>query len=369
MEACPLRWLLIATHVPASGKGGGMVRYVVELARALHRRDDVELHALALPAAKPFFEELLGDPVRVHATPDLPVPLLSLLERSGWLRQLHQQQWDVVQGAKHLLPRVPAGRRVLTVHDMLVLDRPQDFRLVKRALLRRPFLASIRDAHTLIAVSRATRERLLQHVPHVAPRVTVVGHATVSNLSKVRSVSVQELQGRVFGLVVGDPSPRKNLRFALSVWQEVARSHPNALLAVVGPPGWGVSDLSGEDHSGQAVRRLGHITDEELRWCYEHASVVLCPSLHEGYGLPAVEALELGAPVITSTDAALVEASGDSAVHLQAQGQAAIGPWVVAVRRALDRPRSPSNQVHNYRTWDDVASDTVRAVKQTTPWP
>ncbi len=72
-----------------------------------------------------------------------------------------------------------------------------------------------------------------------------------------------------------------------------------------------------------------------LRWCYENCVVVLSPSLAEGFGLPAVEALDLGAPLVTSLDPALVEVSGDAAEHLPADD---VAGWAEAALRHLERP-------------------------------
>jgi hypothetical protein len=105
MTGRPLRWLLLATHVPASGSGGGMVRYCVELARALSARADVELHVLCTAETRDFFTALLGAG-RAHLLLGLPVPVRSMVERAGpEVLPVLRQRWDVVQGAKHLLPR------------------------------------------------------------------------------------------------------------------------------------------------------------------------------------------------------------------------------------------------------------------------
>ena len=101
----PLTWLMTATQVPASGTGGGIVRYTVELARALHARDDVDLSVLVEPAARPFFAELLGSVARVHTLPALPTAARSLLERAGTGCGTFRRSFDVVHGTKHLLPR------------------------------------------------------------------------------------------------------------------------------------------------------------------------------------------------------------------------------------------------------------------------
>ncbi len=358
----PLSWLVLATHVPPSGAGGGIIRYTVELARALHARPDVELSVLATASARPFFAELLGSPDRVVTVPDVPVPARSTLERLGLAQLPARRRFDVVHGTKHILPRWGSGTRVLTVHDMLPLQRPRDFGLLKRTLLTRPYLASIRQADTLLCVSRATQQSVERFVPAVTGRTVAVPLAMSNGLRTARPEPVGALLDREFALVVGDTSPRKNLGLVVDLWSRVAAERPGATLAVVGPPSWGPSELgthgSASVASG-AIQILGHLSDAQLRWCYENAGVVLCPSRLEGFGLPAIEARSFGAPLITSLDPALVEVSGDSAEHLPDDDADA---WASAITTALRAGRTAGAAVA-VRGWDEVAAETVAAAR------
>jgi glycosyltransferase involved in cell wall biosynthesis len=358
--ARPVRWLLMAGHVPPDLRGGGIVRYTVELARALQRRDDVDLHLLTSAEAAGPLAELAGSDERIVRLPArVPDPLVPAFERSLLGRTL-ASRFDIVQGAKHLLPRRVAARTVLTVHDMLLFDRSADFPLPKRTLLRRPYAGSLRQADTLLCVSAATRARLTEWAPELAARTAVVPLATSPLLLRSEATPVDGLVGRTFGLVVGDSAPRKNLAVAVSAWARVVEQRPDAVLALVGPPDWRAGAY-GPDHaalvaSGHVVQLTG-VDDGTLRWCYEHAAVVLAPSLAEGFGLPAVEALDLGAPLVTSLDPALVEVSGGDADHLRADD---VPAWADAAIRQLNAPRRTRDR--QIRTWDDVAAETVAAV-------
>ncbi|TNM59507.1 glycosyltransferase family 4 protein [Streptomyces sp. NP160] len=353
----------MASHVPASGRLGGIVRYTVELARALAERDDVEVHLLTSPAAADHLAPLVGGTGRVHTTPAWADPVLPAFER--WLLGSRLgDRFDVVQGVKHLLPRGARARTVLTVHDMILADRPRDFPLAKRVLLQRPYAASIRQADALVCVSQATRAALLVHHPQVVGRTAVVLSATSPQLLGAVPEPVEALVGRRFGLVVGDSSPRKNLATAVSAWARLVDGpeHADAALALVGPPPWG-EEAYGPDHarlvaSGHLVQLQG-VDDAALKWCYEHAAVVLAPSLVEGYGLPAQEALDLGAPLVTSLDPALVEVSAGAATHVDARD---VAGWAGAAAERLAAGAARPRPAQHPRTWHDVADDTVRAV-------
>jgi len=355
----------MASHVPPSGTLGGIVRYTVELARALERRDDVELHLLASPEAAEPLADLLQCHGRVMTIPRIPAALTPAVER--YLIGHRLNGFDVVQGAKHLIPRGIAGRSVLTVHDMLLFDRPQDFPATKRHLLRQPYAASLRRSDVLVCVSAATEQRVLQWAPNLVDRTTVAPLATSPTLLTTPAVPVEAVAGRPFALVVGDSQPRKNIATVVSAWRRVVESRPDALLVLVGPPPWGQEsygpDYAGLSASGHVLQLTG-IGDGVLRWCYENAAVVLAPSLAEGFGLPAVEALDLGAPLVTSQDPALVEASGEAAEHLPAEDVAA---WARSALANLSTPRHRGLEArvtptHGPRTWDDVAADTVSGV-------
>lgn len=351
----------MAGHVPADLRGGGINRYTVELARALAQRDDVDLHLLGAAEAADALGALIGRRDRVLELPALPGAVVPAYERYVLGRRLGVT-FDVVQGVKHLVPRGSRARTVLTVHDMLLFDRGHDYPAAKRFLLRQPYAASIRQADHLVCVSAATRDRLSAWYPDVRGRADVVHSATGSALAEAGSQPVDGLAGRSFALVVGDPSPRKNLGTVTTAWAQVVRERPDALLVLVGPPAWGARSY-GPDHEALVasghVRQLVGVDDGSLKWLYENATVVLAPSLAEGFGLPAVEALDLGAPLVTSHDPALVEVSGDGAAHLGATDVAA---WVreSLAHLALGRPVTRADR--RPRTWDDVAEETVAAV-------
>lgn len=363
----PTSWLLMATQVPASGHLGGIVRYVMELARELAVHPDVELSVLTTSSSRDLFVDLLGAPERVHTLPTLPAAARSVLERPGLLVPAFRRPFDVVHGTKHLVPSVGTARRVLTVHDLLPMDRPQDYGWLKRTALVRPYRASLRDADVLICVSASTRDRVVHDLPEAAPRCAVVPLAMSRELASAPSTPVPELHGRPFALVVGDASPRKNLGMVVDAWDRVCSQVPDAVLAAVGPQGWGVDERGARwDRLVAAgnVLPLRQVQDGALRWCYENARVVACPSVLEGFGLPAVEALHFSAPLLTSTDPALVEASGDRATHLAGDD---VAGWTEALVTELRRPRPTPGAVVPQRTWTQVADETVRAVRGGSP--
>lgn len=349
-------WLLLASHVPADGRGGGMVRYAVELARALVESDAVELHVVADPGAQSFWESIVAAPGQIHPMVRAPVVVRSLLERRGLGSPAFGRSFDVVHGTKHLLPAMGGGTSVLTVHDFLPMDRPGDFGVLKRTFLPGAYLSSIQRADVLLCVSEATRDRLISYVPEARSRAHVVPLAGTS-LHAEEPEAVPELEGRRFALVVGDDSARKNVSFVKDLWPEVSSRHPGSVLALVGPAAWKPEQRA--DSVAQDVVRPGYLSQGQLAWAYRNASVVLCPSRLEGFGLPAREAVDLRVPVITSEDPALCEVSGQDATHLPTRDRDA---WIRAICSSLDQQPETDRGGMPVRTWDDVAHQTLEVV-------
>ena len=360
-----LRYLLMAGHVPAGGDGGGIVRYTVELATALAERTDVELHLGVNAAAAAWFRDAFPS-ASVHPVQKRTGALGVLDEQVGPLAPLARKVGgpvDVVHGVKHISPLF-TGRAssVLTVHDMLLIDRPQDYSRSKRLLLRVPYAFSLGRADLLVCVSEATRNRLLSYYPELESRTVVVPLAASPRMVESPGQPVAALQRRTFGLVVGDGLARKNLAFLGSVWHQLVRQRPDMALAVVGSGAARLGELSEAWRAlladGVAVA-LPRINDDELAWCYRTAAVALCPSYMEGFGLPAAEAAAAGAPTVVSEDPALSAAASASARHAVGWD---VDSWVAAVLAVLaDDPQTTSDP-EPVRRWTDVAEETVNAI-------
>lgn len=341
------------------------MRYTVELTRALNRRAELDVHVLGVPEARGFWTDLLGSSERVHLMRARSAAARSALERLGTASSAFDRSWDLVLGTKHLLPRRIHGMSALAVHDMIPIDRRWDFGAAKRLLLPGPYLRSIAQADVLLNMSQATEGRLLSYFPQLADRSWVVPPAVSTGLLSVPDEPVSDLVGRRFVLAVGDPSVRKNRAFLVELWPTLRERHPEAVLAFVGPPGWSGAPTTAWAEGVEpvpGVLELGYVNEGQLRWCYANAAAVACPALLEGYGLPSVEGLAFGTPVITSDDPAMCEASGGSALHLSTLD---VASWVSAFDEALSgRLPAPSIGAVSTRTWDDTAADATAAVSE-----
>jgi glycosyltransferase involved in cell wall biosynthesis len=243
-----------------------------------------------------------------------------------------------------------------------VFTRAKEYGLAKRLLLPTIYRRSLVEADRVIAVSNAVRQQLESKRMVVDDRVDVVPEATGLALTTALAEAVPVLMSRAFALCVCDFSPHKNVELLLRIWDEVHR-RTGLVLAIVGPDRRHSSDLRASledlEHAGLLVRP-GFVSDGAVRWCYEHAAIVLVPSFEEGFGLPAVEAMQFGAKLITSSDPALVEVSGLAARHIDADDDKA---WVDAIAD-LHGGANIAPSEHRV-SWPEVADLTVDVYRRT----
>lgn len=360
--ARPVRVGVIADTIEGPG---GMGRYARGLVAGLARRDDVEL-VVAAPAGA---RERLASLHAVRSPRMVPVPGRGQILDAAWevarLGSLFERHGvDLVHGTKHLLPRTRLPT-VLTAFDLTAFSWPGQAGWAKRVLLPSQYRSALRRSHALLAISEATRVRLADFDPSWAAKAEALPLGISVDLLDVPPTPVPELDGRVFALVVGDLSPRKNIGILAGIWDDVYE-RTGAVLALAGAGGKQSPELLrrlDELETRGRVRRLGSIPPSGLRWCYENCRVVLFPSFEEGFGFPVVEARLFGAPVVASTDPALVEVADGRAVHVDARDPSA---WSEAVVDAVTRGEAdaaagsvPASGVEAWPTWDDHAAGAV----------
>lgn len=236
--------------------------------------------------------------------------------------------------------RIPC---VATVHDLAFLKLPRIMPRGYRRYWLRTIQRTVRHAHTIIAVSVATREDLVFYAHADARRIEVV-YAGVDPFFRepVSTDEAEQILGR-FGLApgyllfVGTNEPRKNLPLVLDAYalldEDLRRQHP---LVLVGGEGWLSHRWRAKERALLPfVYRVGYVERSALRVLYRHAACFLFPSLYEGFGMPVLEAMACGVPVVTSGVSALPEIGGTAAEYVDPGSPRAL---VTAIRRVLDDP-------------------------------
>ena len=214
--------------------------------------------------------------------------------------------------------RVPT---VVTVHDVAVLRHPEVFPAWTRLYGRTGLRATIRAADRVFAVSEFSKRETVELAGVDADRVDVVPNA----LEPVFSAEGPRLEGE-YVLAVGTLEPRKNLARVVA-----ATERAGVELRLVGAPGWGEAGVSGAH-----VSWLGRIEDDELAAAYRGARCLVFPSLYEGFGIPALEAMACGTPVVASAGGAVEEVTGGAAVLVGPLDVSAIAAGIGEAHRRRD---------------------------------
>ena len=250
---------------------------------------------------------------------------------------------DVVHANNYFCPRGLAHARVVyTLYDLVPLDHPEYLTEANRLVCFDGLFESSLRADLLLAISAHSRARYLAHFPHVPEdRVRIVHPASrFADARAPRAEAAPEgLTPGGFLLSVGTLEPRKNLRRLLAAYARLAAAGESALpLVLAGGRGWLEDGLEAYVSSlglDGRVRVLGYVDDETLRWLYAHCQAFAYPSLAEGFGLPVLEAMGLGAAVLTSDRSSLPEVAGDAALSVDPTDELAIA---AALRRLATEP-------------------------------
>lgn len=303
---------------------GGIGRYVGRLVQALPGAG-VDVLAFAAGPRPPGIGGAYVDlgwppgPLRYEAWSRLRRPTLALPAA-------------VVHATSLALP--PPGHRplVVTVHDLVFLRYPEHLTTRGVAFHRRGLELARREAAAVIVPTASGRKELVAegfeerrvHVAHHGIAVAVAPPAAGSGVDQavLHRLGVQP----PFILFVGTLEPRKGIPDLVAAHGRLRRRHLDLALVLAGPPGWGVPP----DLSGPGVVALGATSDEDLAALYRAAVALALPSHYEGFGLPVVEAMAEGCPVVVSDTASLVEVAGGAAA------QVAVGD-VDALAGALER--------------------------------
>lgn len=336
---------------------GGTAVAAIEVAERLAVHGEVDLRAVAgrhrRPATRGF-----EPPVPVATLPIGRPILYDAWLRLGWPRVESVVEADLV----HATTIIPAATRlplVVTIHDLAFLRHPEFFTERGNRNFRRS-LAIVRDAARLVLCSsRATiadcidagidRSRL-RHVPLGVETVAV------TDADRARVAATYELPGR-FVLFVGTLEPRKNLARLLAALASIPGAPP---LVVVGMEGWGEA-VPVHAHD---VRFLGYVPRHNLPAIYEAATVVAMPSLWEGYGLPVVEAMAHGAPVVTSRGTSTEEVAGGAAVLVDPLDVDSIAAGLVRAESERDALVAAGLRRAAECTWDVTVEATVAAYRE-----
>ncbi len=292
---------------PLTLTSGGLARYTAELSRALADRypeDD-----FVLLSDQPFtMPEPHGVNLRAGGRPR------NALERRWWLwggeRAMQRERSHLFHGTNFEVPYLPLRPSVVTVHDLSPWLDPDWHHEADRVRRRTPALVGLRVATMVITPTQSVRAGVIERFRVPASCVVAVPHGAADVFRPVAAPPAMVAATPYF-LYVGTLEPRKNLRVMIDAWREVRRKH-GVDLVLAGRKREDFNELPAEP----GLQVLGEVSDTDLARLYSGALALVYPSHYEGFGLPVLEAMQCGACVLISKDAALGEVAGEAGVAL-----------------------------------------------------
>lgn len=314
--------------LPLTSAKTGVGHYTFELARELARLEAASHFELVYPSTRPLIG--LGEEDGAALPSNLKIERVRVgpLGRHWWSaglpRYIRRNDLELFHGTNYDVPLWRRCATVLTIHDLSLLLHPETHprRSVKRARRRLPLM--VRTADAVITPTESVRREVCEFLKTSPEKVFAIPEAARACFRPLAFAETEDVRRRLgiggdFLLTVGTLEPRKNLSLLVSAFEDVARAHSqNSIqLVIAGGRGWLSGPLFEAIKKSPARDRIvltDYLHDDDLRALYASCRAFIYPSIYEGFGLPPLEAMACGAPVIASRIASLQETTGGAAL-------------------------------------------------------
>jgi glycosyltransferase involved in cell wall biosynthesis len=366
------------TAVPARPTGAG--QYTLALATAVAARADVEV-TLWCRRGDDGRWAMVAPQAKVIAAAPQHRPMRLAWEQTVMPLRLRRSDIQVMHSPHYTMPERARLPRVVTIHDMTFFDHPEWHERSKVPVFRRAIKIAAERATALICVSEQTAARLRDLL---APKVPVhvvhhgVDHERFRPLADTADRDADDKALSRLGLgptipfiaFVGTIEPRKSVDHLVRAFDRMAGAHPELRLVLAGTDGWGVADVTAAitaARHGDRVLRTGYVPDDAVPALLRRAAAVAYPAYQEGFGLPALEALACGAPLVTTKGSVMEEVVGAAALLVNAGDTAGLaGALDMLVRgdARLAGRRALGHTIAAQHTWERCAEGHVAVYRE-----
>jgi glycosyltransferase involved in cell wall biosynthesis len=364
-----------ATAVPPKPMGAGL--YIVYLIRELGKLDSLhEFVVFAQEYLRPNLEGSVDRQLQIVWLKNMSRPRRLTWEQTVFPRLIREMGLDLLHSPHYTMPLFCPVPTVVTFHDMTYFIYPEKHTLAKRYFFPWMMRRSSRRADKIIADSESTRQDAIRFVKVPPDKITTV-HLGYNEI--FRQITDQEMLQEIeqqyhlpdrFVFYAGAFEPRKNVPLLLNAFEQIASKHADLHLVVTGGTGWNNQETLAQIDRMQSkdrIIRLGHIPHADLPAIFNLAEVFVYPSLYEGFGLPPLEGLACGTPVITTNISSMPEVVGNAGILVPPDEEAALVQAMTDVLTDDDlRQRlSAAGPVRaaNF-TWRHTAEKTLKIYEQ-----
>ena len=309
------------------GEKAGVGYYTANLVEALAKIDKTNQYLLY-----PFFYYIYHADFKTAVAPHqknfhlhhekIPKKIIDLLWHSPVPKKWILGKVDILHSTTFCAPGDHSGKLIVTIHDISFVTLPECHTEANRQHCLNGTLDAVRYADCIISISNHGKQELVKYF-HADPDKIVVTHLAAKDIFAPCGMEEQNRVIEKYGIsrdfifTVGSFEPRKNIgtlvRAYMNLPENVKNQHP---LVIAGGKGWLNSEVDTliKSQASDRVRRIGYVDEKDLPALYSAAAVFVYPSLYEGFGLPVLEAMSCGVPVITSNTSSMPEISGDAAL-------------------------------------------------------
>jgi len=370
-----LRLSLDVSAVPDQPVGAG--RYTIDLVGALLARADVTATLWCRRGDAARWQAMrAAGAVRVEAVVPSNRPLRLAWEQARLPGLLGGARVAVHHGPHYTMPERARLPRVVTVHDLTFLEHREWHERSKVVVFRRAIRVAAREAEAVVCVSDRTAERL-EALCAPTGRVFVVPHG-VDHERFRPAPGAEDADDAVLAwlgvrrpylVFVGTLEPRKAVPDLVAAFDVVAEAHPELSLVLAGRPGWGmvaVERALAASRAGGRIVRTGYVPDEAVPVLLRRATAAVYPAIEEGFGLPALEALACGVPLVTTTGTTMAALSQGAAFEVRPGSVAALAEALLAVAGGgaeVEQRRHRGLSVAAAHTWAASATGHMEAYR------
>lgn len=318
-----------------------------------------------LPRQKKYFKYVVINTPRLWRDLRLPLYLYT------------HNEIDVLFSPAHYTPRFCPVPVVVTIHDTAYEYFPHEFLKKDLFKLKAWTQHAIKQAKTVIAVSESTKKDIVKNYKITAKDVNIVmngfkkHHEVRSNKTMTQVMKKYDLKKHEYILYVGTLQPRKNITSLIKSFEQVHKLRPYIKLVIVGRKGWLYHEFfSTAQQLGlqDSILFTGYVPDEDLPHLYRNAGVFVMPSLYEGFGIPLLEAMYYGCPVISSNTSSLPEVGGDAALYFNPRNVKQLTGKIIDVlgKKSLrNKLVNAGKKQYKKFSWKKSASETLQLIEDT----
>ncbi len=357
-----------------SYRSAGVSRYIQKLLEYLPRVDDAARYVAFLDKRAPAFP---GWQVRRSWWRTASPPARIAWEQLAQPWAARRAKLDLLHAPVYVGPLLSPCPQVVTVHDLSFYLFPELFHPLKRSYLQRAVRVTARRALRVIADSASTQADIVRILGVAQERVTVIPVGVGEEMAPADPAAIQAFRRQHelpdhFILFLGTLEPRKNIPLLLQAYALLLAREPNTpyRLVIAGGKGWYYDRIdAAASRLGLAGKVIypGYVPQTDLPLWYNAADVFVYPSLYEGFGLPPLEAMACGAPVIVSNSSSLPEVVGEAGVIVEPNDPQALAEAIRAVlgdeQRRCALRQAGLEQARRY-TWANTARQTAQLYHQ-----